>query len=77
LVDAGDNERALKQLDAASTLRAADPTADLLAGKVLLTNGRYEEARERFERVLALTPDNEDARTSLEQTNRLLAKAVR
>jgi Tfp pilus assembly protein PilF len=75
LVDVGDNQRALKQLDAAATLRAADPTADLLAGKVLLTTGRYEEARQRFERVLVLKPGDEDARTSLVQIDRLLAQA--
>ena len=75
LVDVGDNERALKQLDAAATLRAADSTADLLAGKVLLTTGRYEEARQRFEHVLVLKPDDEDARTSLAQIDRLLVKA--
>jgi len=74
LVDVGDSQGALKQLDAAATLRAGDPAAYLLAGKVLLTTGRYEEARQRFERVLALKPGDEDARTSLEQTKRLLAK---
>ncbi len=74
LVDASDNQGALKQLDAAATLRAADPTAHLLAGKVLLTAGRYDEARQRFERALALKPGDEDALASLEQTNRLLAR---
>jgi 4-amino-4-deoxy-L-arabinose transferase-like glycosyltransferase len=76
LVDAGDNENALKQLDAAATLRAADPTAYLLAGKVLLTAGRYEDAKGRFERALALNPADQDARTSLEQANRLLVRAA-
>ena len=75
LVDAGDSPGALKQLDAAATLRATDPTAHLLAGKVLLTTGRVEEARQRFERVLALKPGDDDARISLEQANRLLARA--
>jgi tetratricopeptide (TPR) repeat protein len=75
LVDAGDHPGALTQLDAAATLRASDPTAHLLAGKVLLTTGRYEEARQRFERVLALEPGDEDARASLAQTDRLLARA--
>lgn len=74
LVDAGDNLGALKQLDAAATLRAADPTAHLLAGKVLLTTGRYDEAKQRFERVLVLKPGDEDALASLEQANRLLAR---
>jgi len=74
LVDASDNQGALKQLDAAATLRAADPTAHLLAGKVLLTAGRYDEAKQRFERALALKPGDEDALVSLEQTNRLLAR---
>jgi hypothetical protein len=42
---------------------------------VLLTTGRVEEARQRFERVLALKPGDDDARISLEQANRLLARA--
>ena len=75
LVDAGDNDGALKQLDAAATLRTADPTAHLLAGKVLLTTGRYEEAKGRLERAIALNPSDADARTSLDQANRLLARA--
>ena len=77
LVDVGDSPGALKQLDAAATLRPADPTAPLLAGKVLLTTGRYAEAKQRFERALALKPDDPDARMSLERTNQLLLATPR
>ncbi len=77
LVDVGDSPGALNQLDAAATLRPADPTAPLLAGKVLLTTGRYAEAKQRFERALALKPDDPDARMSLERTNQLLLATPR
>ena len=41
----GENQGALEQLDAAASLRAADPTAYTVAGNLLLTTGRFAEAK--------------------------------
>jgi Tfp pilus assembly protein PilF len=76
LVDAGDSEGALRQLDAAAALRASDATAHLLAGKILLTTGQLAEAKHRFEQALALDPNNADALRSLFQTGRLIVEST-
>jgi Tfp pilus assembly protein PilF len=74
LVDAGQHSSALDQLSAAASLRGTDPTAHYLAGQVLLTTGKLEEAKEKFERALQLSPDNADIRSGLQRSTELLQK---
>ena len=54
-------QHALDELDAAARLRPADPTAHLIAGKLLLTQSRPGDAWKRYERALAIQPNNVDA----------------
>ena len=41
-------------------------------GTALVQLGRYEEAREKLQQVLALAPGDARARAALEQVNQLL-----
>jgi Flp pilus assembly protein TadD/4-amino-4-deoxy-L-arabinose transferase-like glycosyltransferase len=61
LLDAGDNEAALDELDAAFGLRAGDPAAHLIAGKLLLQQSRPADAWKVYERALAIQPKNLNA----------------
>jgi Flp pilus assembly protein TadD len=72
LTDVGEHQSALDQLSAAASLRPADPIAHYLAGQVLMTTGRLEEARQKFERALALSPGNPEIQSELQRTNDLL-----
>ncbi len=74
LADVGQHAAAIDELNAAVSLRAGDPTADYLAGQVLLTAGRLEEAKRRFERALQLDPDNQEIRSGLQRANELLGQ---
>jgi Flp pilus assembly protein TadD len=61
LLDTGDNERALEQLDTAAGLRAGDPVAYLITGKLLLQQSRPADAWKVYERALAIEPKQLDA----------------
>ena len=61
LAEIGDGPRSLDELDAAASLRGADPTAYLTGGKLLLRQSHPEEAWKAFERALAIQPNNLDA----------------
>jgi tetratricopeptide (TPR) repeat protein len=66
LADVGNAGRAFEELDEAARLRAADPTAYLMVGNLMLKQSRHGEAAKAFERALAIDPANIDARRSLE-----------
>jgi tetratricopeptide (TPR) repeat protein len=66
----GEVEPALDELDIASRLRPGDPTGHLIAGKLLLTQSRTDEAIERYRQALAINPNDEDARQALERLSR-------
>jgi tetratricopeptide (TPR) repeat protein len=74
LTEVGEHAAALDELNAAASLRAADPTAYYMAGQVLLTTGRLEEAKQKFERALELSPDSQEIRSGLQRANDLLGK---
>ena len=61
LSDSGDNPAALEQLGTLSRLRPDNPTADLLAGKLLLKNARPADALKAYDAALAIQPKNADA----------------
>ncbi len=61
LADAGDNQRAFDQLDAAAGLHPGDPTAYLVFGKLLLQESRPADALKAYERALAIQPQNAEA----------------
>jgi tetratricopeptide (TPR) repeat protein len=63
LANAGDNQRAFEQLDAAAGLRPGDPTAYVVFGKLLLKESRPADALKAYERALAIQPGNPDALT--------------
>ncbi len=71
LADTGDVQSAFDQLDAATRLRATDPTAYLMVGNLLLKQSLPGDALKAFERALAIDPGNQDARKSLEQAQAL------
>jgi tetratricopeptide (TPR) repeat protein len=52
LADAGDNQRAFDQLDAAAGLRPGEPTAYLVFRKLLLQESRPADALKAYERAL-------------------------
>jgi Flp pilus assembly protein TadD len=74
LTEVGEHSAALDELNAAAGLRATDPTAHYMAGQVLLTAGRLEEAKRKFERALELSPDSQEIRSGLQRANELLGK---
>jgi tetratricopeptide (TPR) repeat protein len=59
------NERALGELARAATLAPALFVVSLLRARVLAHAGRSVEAREAYQRVLALEPSSEEARAAL------------
>jgi tetratricopeptide (TPR) repeat protein len=71
LAAVGENQGALEQLDAAASLGAADPTAYTVAGNLLLTMGRFVEAKQKFEQALAVNPSAPGAREGLQKANSL------
>jgi Tfp pilus assembly protein PilF len=74
LADVGQHPTALDELNAAASLRATDPTSYYLAGQVLLSTGEFEAAKQKFERALQLSPDDQDIRSGLRRANELLEK---
>ena len=72
LAAVGENQGALEQLDAAASLRAADPTAYTVAGNLLLTTGRFVEAKQKFEQALSVNSSAPGAREGLQKANGLL-----
>jgi tetratricopeptide (TPR) repeat protein len=76
LTDAGEHQSALDQLSAATSLRPADPISHYLAGQVLMTTGRLEEAKQKLERALELSPGSPDIQSALQRTNDLLEPQV-
>ena len=61
LADAGDNQRAFDQLDAAAGLHPGDPAAYIVFGKLLLKESRPADALIAYERALAIQPQNAEA----------------
>ena len=74
MADVGQHPTALDELNAVASLRATDPTSYYLAGQVLLSTGEPEAAKQKFERALQLSPDNQDIRSGLRRANELLEK---
>lgn len=74
LTEVGQHPAALDELNAAASLRVADPTAHYMAGQVLLTAGRLEEAKQKFERALELSPESREIRSGLQRANELIGK---
>jgi CheY-like chemotaxis protein len=63
--DRAENERALDELDRAASLAPALFVVSLLRARVLAHVQRTAEARDAYERVLALEPSSEEARVAL------------
>jgi choline-sulfatase len=68
----GQRERAMEHYRKAEELNPAYARGFLRMGYALLNGGKAEAAREQFEQVLALEPENDDARKGLARTYRLL-----
>jgi Tfp pilus assembly protein PilF len=68
LAETGDDRQALDELAAAATLRPNDPRAFVAAGELFLKQSRPVEAKNAFERALAIDPANARAREGLGKT---------
>lgn len=69
--DLGNYEKTLKAATESLTLNPESPEAHLLAGEALLNLGRYREAREQFEAVLAKEPSNNAAQQAISRLESL------
>lgn len=69
--DLGDYEKTLKVATELLDLNPERPEAHLLAGEAFLNLGRYREAREQYEGVLAREPNNQRAQQGLSRLESL------
>jgi tetratricopeptide (TPR) repeat protein len=70
-----DSSKALGMLPRLSSVAADDPAVYDFMGKVLASAGRYQEAKNEFERALALAPDSISVKADLERLKQILSTA--
>jgi Flp pilus assembly protein TadD len=75
--ECGRGDDALRTADAAVVLGSASVRTHYLRGRALALIGRLEEACAQMTQVLALDPDNSDARSGMSMIESALAQSVR
>jgi tetratricopeptide (TPR) repeat protein len=74
LGNTGDIQSALDELGTAARLRPGDATPRVIAGRLLLKDGRLPEAIKEFQEALAIDPKNGDAREGMNQAEQSVAR---